>query len=193
MIDWDEAPGVILAEAEARRGGRAHLLVAVTGPVGAGKSSLAARLSECVVRTDDFLPDHEGVPMIERDDPEHADLSGLGEVLDALLAGREAEVPVWSFHTHRREGSRRLGARPVIVCEGIHAFGEPVRSRATLLVYVEASPAQRWSRWERLERRGERGWGVERARRYFDEVAEPAFGRRSRALRSMAHIRVLNP
>lgn len=174
------------------RGGRA--VVGVTGPVGAGKSSLAASLAACVISTDDYLPDYDRVPEAERDEPRHADLARLAENLRDLRAGRSTAAPVWSFHTHARTGERRIHppSDGLIVVEGLHALHGPVASLLDLAIVVDAHPLVRWARWAHLESIGVRGWGVEKARAFFDAVAEPTFARFRPALLDRADLVVLN-
>jgi uridine kinase len=193
---WPEAPAVlhgVAASILARSAGVARaVVVGITGPVGAGKSLLASRLSACVLSTDDYLPDYDRVPYEQRDDPAHADFDRLRADLELLRRGLPARVPVWSFQTHRREGERKVTPREVVVVEGIHALHERHSDALDLRVFVEAPPGVRWSRWERLESSGQRGWGVEVARRFFDEVAEPTFARFEARYRAAAHYVVRN-
>src|SRR5262245_36198771 len=77
------------------------ILVGVTGPVGAGKSTLAAQLSPCVVATDHYLPDYDTTPEDRRDLPESADFARLAQDLANLRARQHTRIPNWSFHTHR--------------------------------------------------------------------------------------------
>lgn len=190
-VSWKDAPAAIetlLSRRTSRALGGA--LVAITGPVGSGKSSLAARLSACVLSTDDFLPDHETVMESQRDEADAADMNALGAAIGALREGREAMVPVWSFQTHRREGTRVVTPANVVVVEGIHAFAACSRLGADLSVYVDAPAHLRLARWRTLEERGERGWGVERATAYFHAVAEPTFARHAPRWRALADILV---
>lgn len=161
--------------------------------MGAGKSTLAALLDGLVVRTDDYLPNYNELPEHERDDPRHADLSALARHLADLRRGAEVDAPVWCFKTHRRIGVQRLSPRPLVVCEGIHALHPLVRSVLDVAVFVDAPTDDRWARWEAIEARGERGWGVERARAYFHGVAEPTFARAAAEYRASADLIVLNP
>lgn len=167
-------------------------VVGVTGPVGAGKSLLAASLSACVLSTDDYLPDYEGVAEAERDEPRHADFARLAANIQELREGRGTLAPVWSFQTHRREGERRVAPHALVVVEGIHALHIGVVSHLDLGVFVEAPTGVRWERWAHLESSGQRGWGVEKARVFFENVAEPTFGRYEGVYRERAGIVVVN-
>lgn len=189
---WSDAPDRIV-RLLFERTGRAGGVVGIGGPVGAGKSTLAARLGGLVVRTDDYLPNYDELPEHERDDPRHADLGALARHLADLRHGAEVEAPVWCFKTHRRVGVRHLSPRPLVVCEGIHALHPTVRPVLDVSAFVDAPPDDRWARWEAIEARGERGWGVERARAYFHTVAEPTFARAAAEYRAIADLIVLNP
>jgi uridine kinase len=187
----------------ARRQGASVLtpaVVGVTGPVGAGKSTLALRLSGCVVSTDHYLPDYHAVAEHLRDQPEQADLPRLVADLRRLRAGEHSSIPRWCFHEHRRVGEQsvgparaaRPGLRPLVVVEGLFALHETVRPALDAAVFVDAPAGVRWGRWETLERTGVRGWGVEYARAFFDNVAEPTFARYAAAYRAAADVVVVN-
>ncbi len=192
IVDWTDAPGRIAAML---RGPRP--VVGITGPAGAGKSTLArlvaGRTGGLVISTDDYLPDYAGLAVERRDLPEHADLPLLAEHLRLLRAGSGADVPVWSFHEHRRTGSRRVGpaAGPIVV-EGLFALHEALGDAVDVRVYVEAPASVRRARWEEIERRGERGMGVGAALRFFDEVADPTYARYAPAYRGAADVVVRN-
>ena len=192
-LEWEGAAERVAEIARERR----VRVIGVTGPVAAGKSTLAAQvaglLNAGLLSTDHYLPDYALVPENERDLPERADLALLGEHLGRLRAGEAVDRPEWSFHEHRRVGVRRLEPTGLVVCEGIHALAHPVRSHVDLGVFVEASSAARWSRWEAIERAGKRGMGVERARAFFDGVAEPTFERFAAGYRASADVVVRNP
>lgn len=199
-VDLAGAPARV-AELLSRAGGVGprRVSIGVTGPVGSGKSTLASRLAgpgDLILSTDHYLPDYEHVPFEERDEPRHADLELLASHLAALRGGRAATVPRWSFLTHRRESHEAVGPvgpDALIIVEGIHALHEPVRNHLDLAVFVEAPGPVRWARWENLERTGQRGWGVEHAREFFERVAEPAFARHAAAYRAAADVVVENP
>ncbi len=175
------------------RSTRRPAVVAISGPVGSGKSTLAARLSPCIIQTDAYLPDYHTLPEHERDLPEHADLCLLAAHIDQLRSTHAARIPIWSFHSHQREGWQDLRLTgKLIVVEGIHAFDERLSAHVDLTVLVEASREKRWARWQALELSGTRGWGVEKARAYFESVAEPTFHARADLYLERASIVVIN-
>lgn len=190
QVTWEQAPTVIAEIVAACRSDRC--VIGISGPVGAGKTSLARRLGGTLISTDDYLPDYEQTPPSQRDEPAHADLDTLARHLRELREGRPAEIPIWSFHQHRRIGSRTVTPGPLIVCEGIFALCKPIREMLDLAVLVDAPPETRWQRWEQLETHGARGWGIEVAREHFDSIAEPTFARYAEEYRKAAHIIVLN-
>jgi len=167
-------------------------LIGITGPVGSGKSHLARQLSPCVLSTDDYLPNYDEVDYEARDLPHIADYTALAANLTALKRGAATQVPVWSFHSHRRESSREVMPHPLVVCEGIHALYAPILPELDIRIFIEAPADIRWSRWERLESSGERGWGVEKARAFFHEVANPTYAKYADTYRALAHIIVSN-
>ena len=199
-VPWSVAPGLLCERidqlARLRDGAdparQLAIVVGITGPVGSGKSTLARSLGGVVLSTDHYLPDYDGLPEHERDEPRHADLALLAEHLGRLRSGRVIDMPSWCFQTHRRVGSTRVAPGPVIACEGIFALHPVVRPAIDLAVYIDAPAGVRWARWERLEASGERGWGVEHARRYFATVAEPTFARFSGGYRASADLVVIN-
>src|SRR3954452_17705642 len=94
--------------------------------------------------------------------------------------------------SHRREGYREVLPARLVACEGIHALHGSVVPHLDLKIFVEAPREVRWSRWEMLEASGQRGWGVEKAREFFEQVAEPTFATMADAYRGCADIVVVN-
>ena len=167
-------------------------IVGITGPVGAGKSTLAARLSGCVIATDHYLPNYDVTPEHERDLPERSDLARLLADLRSLRTGQPTRIPQWSFHTHNRVGEQEIQPHDLIVVEGLHALHETHAPGLDIRVYVDAPPSIRWARWENLALTGQRGWGVEETRTFFHTVAEPTFHARAHGYRNSAHLIVSN-
>lgn len=192
MLPWPQAIPAIAARAGELSSGEGVVVLGVTGPVGAGKSTLAAAISPCVITTDHYLPNYETLPEHERDLPQHADFPRLARDLASLKARLPTAIPRWSFHTHRREGESVIQPHSIVVVEGIHALHDPLVPHLDLCIYVDAPRALRWRRWEHLEASGQRGWGVAVAREYFDRVAEVTFARYEATYRSRAQFVVLN-
>ncbi|MEM9374230.1 MAG: hypothetical protein AAGA55_11355 [Planctomycetota bacterium] len=194
QIDWHDAPERISSMLQT---GEDPAVVCISGPVGSGKSTLAARLVRSVehaalIATDDYLPDYASVPEAQRDLPGRAQLDELAGHVGLLKSGHPATVPVWSFKSHSRVGNRKIEPATLIVVEGIHALHRKLDAVRSLGVLVTASPRLRWARWEVLESSGQRGWGVDRARRFFETVADPTFDRFRPHYLSRADIIVTN-
>ncbi|MCW5767147.1 MAG: hypothetical protein KIT19_00550 [Phycisphaeraceae bacterium] len=190
-ITMQQAPGTI-RHLLLERNRHPHI-IGISGPVGSGKTTLATQLSGCIIPTDAYLPDYDKVPPTERDNPEHADLARLVDDIRSLRDTGQASIPVWSFHSHRREGLRKVVLNhQTIVVEGIHALDERLVPMLDLAILMDASAQARWARWEAIESAGERGWGVERARDYFTQVADPAYMARHATYLSRATLVVVN-
>ena len=200
IVQWINARQSILdavaviaaAKRSASGSANARVVIGITGPVGAGKSTLAAQLSQCVIATDHYFPNYDVTPEHLRDVPEYSDLLRLASDLAALRRGEDVTIPVWSFVSHSREGYQRVQGAPIVVCEGIHALHEIPRAHLDISIYVDAPSTVRWSRWEALELSGVRQLGVEQARAFFHEFAEPIFGRFAGGYKSAARFVVVN-
>lgn len=188
-IHFEVAADAILAAARAR-GGRA--VVGITGAVAAGKSTLARRISACVVSTDHYLPDYDRTPEHLRDLPESSDLARLAQDLAELRVGRATSIPHWTFEAHARVGEQRVEPAEIVVVEGLHALHALPRTHVDVAVFVEAPQSTRWARAVERERAGERPWPIEYLEKFFHGVAEPTFALHSAAYRAGAHFVVVN-
>jgi uridine kinase len=134
--------GAIADEIAHRRGVK---IVLIAGPSSSGKTTTCKRLSvqllTCGIRPvgislDDYFLDREQTPRDANGDYDFEslyalDLERLNADLNALLDGREVELPRYNFHTGRSEQSGRrlrLEAGDVLVVEGIHALNPELTS-----------------------------------------------------------------
>ena len=189
IVRFEEAADAILAAARTR-GGRA--VVGITGAVAAGTSTLARRLSACVVSTDHYLPDYDRTPEHLRDLPESSDLARLAQDLAELRAGRATSIPRWTFEAHARVGEQRVEPAEIVVVEGLHALHALPRTHVDVAVFVEAPQSTRWARAVERERAGDRPWPIDYLEKFFHGVAEPTFARHAEAYRGAAHFVVVN-
>lgn len=197
IVPWPDAPARIRELATLRRAARAPddvagpAVVGITGPMAAGKSTLAASLGGLVLSTDRYLPDYDGLAEQEWDLPEHSDLVRLASDLAQLRSGLPTRVPIWSFRTHGRVGEEELLPDSLIVVEGLHALASHVQPHLDLAVLVDAPRDVRWSRCVERERTGERGWSIDYVERFFEHVAEPTFNAHGRLEAARAHVIVV--
>jgi len=218
-LTWHEAPSELLARcheihhAAPQKRPTPLLTIGITGPVGSGKSTLADILAQpphaLVLATDNYLPDYAAIPPAQRDEPSHADLALLAEHITTLRAGHPINMPIWSFHAHRRVGyesftppappdkssaSTAAPAPPaLLIIEGIFALSNPVRAHIDIAIYIDSPQPDRWQRWKKLERTGTRGWGVDKAKDFFYAIADPTFHRYAPTYRANADYIVMNP
>jgi uridine kinase len=140
------------------------VVVGVGGGTGSGKTTVAdailARVGRervALIPHDAYYRDLSHLPFEDRvktnfDHPDSLETELLVAHLDALCAGRAAEVPVYDFSTHTRtDEMRRVAPRPVVLVEGILVFVErALRDRFDIKVYVDADADLRFIR--RLQR-----------------------------------------
>lgn len=104
-------------------------VVLLTGPSGAGKTSLTRRMGLPVVSLDDFYldGDHPALPrrygVVDWDSPATWDRAGALDALLRLSSTGQAELPVYDIPTNRRTGTTQLSLDgfPVFIAEGIFA------------------------------------------------------------------------
>lgn len=117
-------------------------VVAVDGPAGAGKTSVAARLADRVrapvVAMDDLYPGWEGlqaaVPRL------------VTEVLTPLGTGQAARYRRWSWERSRYASWVEVPPADVLVVEGCGSGSLDAAPYLSLLVWVEAPETERYAR-----------------------------------------------
>lgn len=145
-----------IAERIVARGAR---VVFIAGPSSSGKTTFANRLSiqlrvsgkrPIAISLDDYYLNREDVPLGPDGQPdleclESIDVPLFNEQLIELLAGREVELPRYSFKTKRREekGVRlRVAEDQILLVEGIHGLNDQLSSdipaELKFRVYVSA-------------------------------------------------------
>ena len=163
----------------------APLLVAIAGGSGSGKSWLADKLQSVLgpkvlrISLDSFYRDRSGVSLARRarinfDHPRAIDWTAVEQVLDSLLNGREAELPVYDFKTHSRVARLiPVRPRPLILLEGLWALRRRnIRERISFSVFLHCPTSLRLQR--RLARdAASRGRTSDSVRRQFRDCVEP--------------------
>ncbi|MBR5224644.1 MAG: nucleoside kinase [Clostridia bacterium] len=145
-----------IAERIVARGAR---IVFIAGPSSSGKTTFANRLSiqlrvsgkrPVAISLDNYYRNREDVPLGPDGKPdleclESIDVPLFNDQLIDLLAGREAEIPRYSFKTKKREGTgekMRVESDQIIIVEGIHGLNpklsDGVPSELKFLIYVSA-------------------------------------------------------
>ena len=145
-----------IAERIAARGAR---IVFVAGPSSSGKTTFANRLSvqlrvsgkhPVAISLDNYYRNREDVPLNPDGTPdleclESIDVPLFNEQLVDMLAGREVELPIYSFKSKRREEKGKkliVGEDDILIVEGIHGLNDKlsadIPSELKFLVYVSA-------------------------------------------------------
>jgi len=126
-------------------------LVCVDGPAGSGKTTLAANLSD-VLR-----PTSGEVPVVHGDDlyegwavvagaPDRVAAFGVFAdrvttwLLDPWSRGEPGSHPVRDWYADAWGPTVSVPAAPVVILEGVATASRALRSRATLVVWVEVDP-----------------------------------------------------
>ena len=116
-------------------------VVLIAGPSSSGKTSFAQRLGVqlnvhgrkvTALSTDDYFVDREFVEKDEKgnykfEDLEAVDVKLFNEQVNALLAGKEVDIPVYNFLTGKKEFGKRittLDENETLIIEGIHGLNE---------------------------------------------------------------------
>ena len=162
------------------------VIVGVSGGTASGKTTIFEAILDRVgrdkvafIQHDAYYVDLSHLPVAERrkvnfDHPDALESDLLVTHLDALRRGQAVEVPVYDFSTYvRREQTRRVEPRPVILVEGILIFAErELRRRFDIKIYVDADADLRFIR--RLQRDiTERGRTMEAVIEQYLETVRP--------------------
>jgi uridine kinase len=133
-------------------------LVLISGPSGSGKTTFSKRLAiqmrvnglkNITVSLDNYFLDREETPRDETGEydfeaPDAIDVKLLNSQLLDLFAGKEVDVPRFSFRYGKRVGYRKMKLDPdqILILEGIHAINPAltpsIPSIMKFKVYVSA-------------------------------------------------------
>jgi uridine kinase len=165
---------------------RRGILIGIAGGTGAGKTLVAQSISEdigsekvLILEQDSYYKDLRNIPLGEResrnfDHPEAFDRDLLKSHLEALLAGGEAEVPIYDMRTHTRNPQPvKVKGRPIIILDGILILEDPaIRQLMDIKLFVDADPDIRFIR--RLKRDlTERGRTLDQVIRQYEASVRP--------------------
>lgn len=117
-------------------------LVGIDGPSGSGKTTLATAVARAsrevrVVHLDAMYDGWSGLPRLGR---------SLRDLLEPLAEGRPGRYRRYDWRAGRYAEEVVVPPTPVLVVEGVGAGAPEVADWVTLLVWVEAPPAERLSR-----------------------------------------------
>lgn len=149
------------------------VIVAVTGAVAVGKTTIASRIADRVaaggatvrvISTDSFLYSNASlaerdIPNLRKGFPESYDLAALVAALSALRRGERIDIPVYSHTIYDLTGEHEpIDPTGILVIEGVVALQPVIRAAVDLGIYVDA------------EADVVRGWFVERFLRFVSDA-----------------------
>ena len=165
-----------MSDAKGDEGGRKPLVIGIGGGTGAGKTTIARAImaelpQQCAayIQHDSYYGDrpdltHDQRARLNYDHPDSLDNDLLVQHLDALIAGRPIEAPIYDFVDHRRKTETiTVESAPVVVVEGILIFADArLNARYDIKLYVDTPPDIRVLRRIRRD--------IEQRGRSFDDV-----------------------
>ena len=113
------------------------MIIGICGGTGSGKTTVANRILEsvseqdvCFIQQDSYYRNLSDMPLdlrhcVNFDHPDALDNDLLVEHLQALKAGRAAELPIYDFKKHTRLAETlHVESKPIIIIEGILIFAD---------------------------------------------------------------------
>jgi len=165
---------------------RRGILIGIAGGTGAGKTLVAQSIAQdlgsesvLLLEQDSYYKDLHHIPLGERenrnfDHPDAFDRDLLRTHLEKLLAGGEADMPVYDMRTHTRVSQPlRIQGRRIIMLDGLLVLEDPgLRHLMDIKIYVDADPDIRFIR--RLKRDlTERGRTLDQVIRQYESSVRP--------------------
>lgn len=165
---------------------RRNILIGLAGGTGAGKTLVAQSIAQdlggesvLLIEQDSYYKDLQHIPLGERenrnfDHPDAFDHDLLRTQLEALLAGREVDMPSYDMRTHTRVGQpMRVKGRRILILDGLLVLEDPgLRHLMDIKIYVDADPDIRFIR--RLKRDlTERGRTLDQVIRQYESTVRP--------------------
>ena len=163
---------------------RPHI-IGIAGPSSSGKTELSRQLVErlpgtSIVSLDSYYRDLTDMPVEERrkinfDHPDSLDWELLHEHLQAMVAGRAFNEPIYSFEQDNRTSlTKRIEPSDFVIVEGLFVLYWPeLRALLDTKVFVQTDPDVCFAR--RLARDiAERGRTPESVREQYEKTVRPS-------------------